>query len=78
VKNLILMKPAEKYLNKQSKQTASRILLAIYHLPKGNVKTFQNASGLMRLRVGDVRVIFTIEDKQITIYDINNRGDIYK
>jgi len=78
MKNFIFMKPAEKYLDKQPAQVASRLLLAIYRLPKGNVEKLQNWDGAFRLRVGEVRVIFEMEGKQFTICDIDNRGDIYK
>jgi len=78
MKNLILMKPAEKYLNKQPAQTAGRILWAIYKLPKGDVVALQNRDGVFRLKVGDVRVIFEMDGNQFTICDIDNRGDVYK
>jgi len=78
MKNLIIMKPAEKYLDKQTAQVAARILLAIYRLPKGDVKTLQNTEGLMRLRVGDSRVVYVIDGNQVIIRDIDNRGDVYK
>ena len=78
MKHIVFMKPAEKYLNKQPAQTMARILLAIYNLPKGDVKILQGSDNPCRLRVGDVRVIFKMEGQQIIVRDINNRGDIYK
>ena len=78
MKNIIIKKAAEKYLDKQPAQTTARILLAIYRLPKGDIKPLQNMDGAFRLRVGDIRIVFTTQGNQITIYDINNRGDIYK
>ena len=78
MKNIILMKPAEKFLDKQPAQTAARILLAIYRLPKGDVKIMQGADGACRLRVGDVRVIFKMEEEKIVVREIDTRGDIYK
>lgn len=35
--------------------------------------------GLLRLRVGDVRIVYQIDasNKVINIIDIDNRGDIY-
>ncbi|MCL2195355.1 MAG: type II toxin-antitoxin system RelE/ParE family toxin [Oscillospiraceae bacterium] len=57
MKKIILMKPAEKFLNKQQDQVARRVLLAIYHLPKGQVAKMQGEDNLFRLRVADVRVL---------------------
>ena len=78
MKHIILLKPAEKYLNKQPSQLAARILLAIYRLPKGDVKALQGTKDIFRLRVGDVRVIFAAGDDQFVIRDIDSRGDVYK
>ena len=78
MKQIVFMKPAEKYLNKQPAQAAARILLAIYRLPNGDIKTLQNTDDACRLRVGGVRVIFKQEGNQITIREIDNRGDAYK
>ncbi|NLM75050.1 MAG: type II toxin-antitoxin system RelE/ParE family toxin, partial [Clostridiaceae bacterium] len=53
-------------------------LSAIYGLPKGDVKKLKGYE-YYRLRVGDFRVIFTKNDKElvILIIDIGNRGQIY-
>jgi len=47
-------------------------------LPKGDVKKLKGYE-YYRLRVGDFRVIFTKNDKElvILIIDIGNRGQIY-
>jgi len=77
MKNIIFLKAAEKYLNKQPTQVTARILLAIYQLPKGNTMSMKN-SDVSRLRIGDIRVIYEIQGNQITIHNIGNRGDVYK
>jgi mRNA interferase RelE/StbE len=74
-----ISKNALKFINKQDTQQKKRILSAIYGLPKGDVKKLKGYE-YYRLRVGDVRVIFTKNDKElvILIIDIGNRGQIYE
>lgn len=76
-----IQKKAQKFIRKQSKETQTRLLQAIYKLPfEGDVKTLSAHAGLMRLRVGDYRVIYSVDNGHYIIYIINagNRGDIYK
>ncbi|WP_399168192.1 type II toxin-antitoxin system RelE/ParE family toxin [Tepidibacillus sp. HK-1] len=56
-----------------------RILFAIYGLPKGDVKKLKG-NEYYRLRIGDIRVIFTKNDKEliILVIDIGNRGQVYE
>ncbi|MGJ5175922.1 type II toxin-antitoxin system RelE family toxin [Bradyrhizobium oligotrophicum] len=42
-----------------------------------NVKKLKG-SVLLRLRVGDFRVVFTETDDAINVHDIGPRGDIYE
>lgn len=73
-------KAAQKFLKKQNPKTARNILNAISELPEGtDIKRLQGYD-LFRLRVGNIRVIYSIEDemKIINIENIGNRGDIYK
>lgn len=76
-----LSKQAEKFIRKQDIKSAQRILLAIEGLEnkpfKGNVKTLKGREEL-RLRVGDIRIIFEEINKEIHILYIGSRGDIYK
>jgi len=46
-------------------------------LNTGDVKKLQGADGY-RLRIGDLRVLFVIENTTITIKDILPRGQAYK
>lgn len=73
-----ISKNALKFINKQDNYQRKRILSAIYGLPKGDVKKL-NGYEYYRLRVGDFRVIFTKNDKELVILviDIGNRGQIY-
>ena len=76
-----LEKPAKKFLMKQSPKQQKRIVDAIYGLPDaGDIKVMKGHEGLYRLRVGDIRILYTMEEVILTIYviEIGNRGDIYK
>lgn len=77
---IFIEKPAVKYIKKQTKQEQERILRAIYHLPGGDTKPVQGYKGFFRLRVGECRIIYTIDNGQyiICIIDAGNRGDVYK
>ncbi|MBT3368040.1 MAG: type II toxin-antitoxin system RelE/ParE family toxin [Nitrospina sp.] len=45
---------------------------------KGDVKRLTNFTPEYRLRVGDYRILFEIEEEQLTIYRIRHRKDVYK
>jgi mRNA interferase RelE/StbE len=45
---------------------------------RGNVKRLTNFTPEYRLRIGNYRVLFEIEDKEIVIYRILHRKDVYK
>ena len=58
-----------------------RIIDAISKLPlDGDIKAMKNNDKLYRLRVGDYRIIYTIDKGKLTVYvvDAGNRGQIYK
>lgn len=73
-------KEASKFLKRQDRKTQQRLLLAINQLPNGtDIKKLQGHD-LYRLRVGDYRIIYAIDEtiKVIMIDNIDNRGDVYK
>ena len=78
--NIIILKFAERFLERQPKKQKVRFLVAIYRLPEGDVKPVKNSDGVFRLRVGDYRVFFHIDEEDNTIYvrEIKPRGDAYK
>ena len=45
---------------------------------KGNVKRLTNFTPEYRLRVGDYRILFEIEEERLIIYRIRHRKDAYK
>lgn len=74
---------AEKFIVKLPKPEKERVLKAIYQLPKGeDIKQLKGKKnkGLYRLRVGDYRIVYTVEHEILTVYviDAGNRGEIYK
>lgn len=78
---IILEKPAQKYLKRLNRTDKERILKAIYRLPEGeDIKRLRGHQDLLRMRVGDYRIIYTVDNGKliVCIIDIGNRGDIYK
>ncbi|NLY44763.1 MAG: type II toxin-antitoxin system RelE/ParE family toxin [Tissierella sp.] len=70
---------AKKFLLRQNPEVQKRILKAIYNIPHGDIKRLVGQDGLYRLRVGDYRVIYSIDYNKviIIILNIGNRGEIY-
>ncbi|MDR1159027.1 MAG: type II toxin-antitoxin system RelE/ParE family toxin [Syntrophomonadaceae bacterium] len=74
-------KSAQKFIEKQPKDIQLRLYKAIYKLPvMGDIKQLKNQENKFRLRVGDYRIIFTIQSVSsvILVLVIGNRGDVYK
>lgn len=73
-------KAAQKFLDKQPKTQRLRLYKAIYKLPDGTDIKKLKGSELFRLRVGNYRILYTIDNgiKVITVENIDNRGDVYK
>lgn len=72
---------ADKFLNKLSDAQYLRIASKINALPKGSdIKKMKGFKSRYRLRVGDFRIIYEIENDilLILILEIGGRGDIYK
>ncbi len=79
--HIIIEKPAMKFLQKQPEAQRNRLLKAMYALPDaGDIKPLRGRDGLFRLRVGDYRVLYSLESGILTVYvlDVGTRGDIYK
>ena len=74
-------KRAVKFISKQPKPQRERLLRAIYKLPEtGDIKQMQGYINYYRLRVGDYREIYTVNNDVllVRVVEIGNRGDIYK
>ena len=76
---IFYLKEAEKAINVYDMPTRRRIIEAINKLPYGNVKPLKGKLiNLYRLRIGKFRVIFTFDEGDYTIIDVDVRGDVYK
>ncbi len=76
-----IRRKAEKFIRKLPRQDKERVLSAIYRLPEGeDIKKLQGHEGLMRLRVGDYRIIYRVDNGRfiVLVIDAGSRGDIYK
>ena len=71
-------KKAVKYINSADKPTKKRLKEAIEKIPFGDIKKLSGFENEYRLRVGNLRVLFTLEENIITINDIDSRGQVYK
>lgn len=71
-------KKAVKYINSADSATKKRLKNAIEKIPFGDIRKLSGFENEYRLRVGDLRVLFTVEDDIITVNKIDSRGQIYK
>lgn len=70
-------KKAVKYINALDKSTKQRIKAGIEKLPTGDIKKLKGVENGYRLRLGDLRVLFSLEDDFIYIDNIIPRGQAY-
>ena len=64
-----------------SPDVARRILLKVYAMQDelaGDVKRLTNMAPGYRLRVGDYRVLFELEDDRIIVYRVRHRREAYE
>lgn len=75
---IVYERNAAKHIQEQDKPTKQRLRTAIEKLPDGDVKKLQGYKNDYRLRVGNLRVLFSIENDIIIIKDVLPRGQAYK
>ena len=78
---IIIEKRARKFIEKQPLNQQKRILKGISLLPnEGDIKPLKGIEGFFRLRVGDYRIIYRVENDVLTVIvtDAGNRGQVYK
>ncbi len=78
---IILKKKAQKFIDKLPANERRRVVFAIERLPNGeDIKKLKGYDDLLRLRVGDYRIIYTVDNGKLIVFviDIDNRGDVYK
>lgn len=71
-------KKAIKYINSADREAKKRLKDAIEKIPFGDIKKLTGFENEYRLRVGDLRVLFTVENNIITVNEIRPRGQVYK
>ncbi len=73
-------KAAEKFLRKQTPKTQQNLMKTIYRLPDGTDIKRLKGYNLYRIRVGNIRIIYSVKEeiRVINIENIDNRGDVYK
>lgn len=71
-------KIAVKHIEDLDKTSKQRIKTAIEKLPFGDIKKLKGYRNDYRLRVGNFRVLFSLENDIITIKDVLPRGQVYK
>ena len=83
--NIVVSRSAEKDLEKLPSQIVKRVSKAIDELeitpkPHGSKKLKATSENLWRIRVGDYRIIYSIDDDiyVVDIRKVGHRKDIYK
>ncbi|MDR2491079.1 MAG: type II toxin-antitoxin system RelE/ParE family toxin [Spirochaetaceae bacterium] len=79
----VLLRPiVAKYLERLDETNKNRIKAAFTDLakdpPKGDIRPFVGQKGYFRLRVGDFRALYRIENNVIFVTNIDTRGQVYK
>ena len=78
---IILKKSVKKFIERLPANEKRRIVAAIEQLPNGeDIKRLKGHSDLLRLRVGDYRIIYHVDNGLLVVYviDAASRGEIYK
>lgn len=77
---IIIKKKAKKFIDKLPQNEKRRVVAAIEQLPNGeDIKKLKLHSDLLRLRIGEYRIIYTVNNGELTVIviDAGNRGEIY-
>ena len=77
---ILIKKRAKKFIDRLPLNEKRRIVSAFERLPDGeDIKHIKGHSDLLRLRVGDYRIIYTVDNNRliVCVIDAGNRGQIY-
>lgn len=77
---IVIEKRARRFLEHLPRQDQQRIVTALEKLPDaGDIKALREHTGMFRLRVGEYRVIYTVDHGRLVVcvVDLGNRGQIY-
>ncbi len=80
VYRLIIKKKAKKFIDRLPLNEKKRVVAAIERLPNGeDIKKLKGHDDLLRLRVGEYRIIYTVNHGEliVIVIDADNRGQIY-
>ncbi len=78
---IIIKKHAKKFIDRLPANERKRVVAAIEQLPNGeDIKKLNGHEGLLRLRVGEYRIVYSVDHGELVVYviDADNRGEIYK
>lgn len=80
MRKITYLKNAFKTLIDYDKDIRKRIIEAVGRIPQGDIKKLQGEKypPLYRLRVGKFRIVYHVENDEVTVAKIDTRGDIYK
>jgi len=78
----LLNREAQKQLDRLNDPTATRIADGIEGLecepPEGDIKPLKGSGNAFRLRIGDYRILYEVEDNHIKVFKIAPRGEVYR
>lgn len=77
---IVLKKKAKKFIDDLPQNERRRVVSAIEQLPNGeDIKKLKGHADLLRLRVGDYRIIYSVDHGELVVYviDVGSRGQIY-
>ena len=77
---IIIKKKAKKFIDSLPVKERRRVVAAIELLPNGeDIKKLKGHDKLLRLRVGEYRIIYTVDNGELIVYviDAGSRGQIY-
>ena len=77
---IIIKKKAKKFIDSLLVNERRRVVAAIELLPNGeDIKKLKGHDKLLRLRVGEYRIIYTVDNGELIVYviDAGSRGQIY-
>ena len=77
---IIIKKKAKKFIDSLPVNERRRVVAAIELLPNGDdIQKLKGHDKLLRLRVGEYRIIYTVDNGELIVYviDAGSRGQIY-
>ena len=76
--HIVYTKSAMRSIKSLDIRVKDRVKAGIEKIPFGDIKKLQGYSNLYRLRIGDYRVIYQMENGNIIIDAVLPRGEAYK